>query len=423
MHERDFGMDMVESERASRNGLQKGALDSTAGARPLDGIVVVTLEHAIAAPLATRHLADLGARVIKVERPGVGDFARGYDDRTRGLSSQFVWTNRSKESVTLDLKHAEAQSILSRLLPKADVLVQNLAPGAAARLGLSPESLRPRYPRLILCDISGYGQSGPYGGKKAYDLLIQAEVGLLSITGTGQERVKPGISVADISAGMYAFSNILAALIQRGRTGEGCHIDVSLLESLGEWMGFPMYYSFDGAPPPERSGIYHSTVFPYGPFTAGDGKEVFFGLQNEREWALFCEVVLERTELADDPRFRSNSLRSANRITLTDIIHSAFASLAAAAVLDRLEKANIANAQMNQMVDLWKHPQLQARQRWREIGTPAGPIPALVPPGGTDTYEPRMDPTPALGQHTDAVLAELGYSKADIECLRADGAI
>jgi itaconate CoA-transferase len=395
----------------------------TPGPRPLDGILVVTLEQAIAAPLATRHLADLGARVIKIERPGVGDFARGYDHRTRGLSSQFVWTNRSKESVTLNLKHPEARRILSRLLPKADVLVQNLAPGAAARLGLSPEELRPRFPRLILCEISGYGRGGPYGEKKAYDLLIQAEAGLLSITGTGREQVKPGISVADISAGMYAFSNILAALIQRGKTGEGCYIDVSLLESLSEWMGFPMYYSFEGAPPPERTGIYHATVFPYGPFRSGDGKEIFFGLQNEREWAAFCDVVLEQPQLTADPRFCSNALRSENRVPLTNIIHEAFASLTAEGVLDRLEKANIANARMNQMADLWEHPQLKARRRWREIGTPAGPIPALVPPGGTDTYEPRMDATPALGEHTDAVLEELGYSKANIDRLRAEGAV
>ena len=391
--------------------------------RPLDGIVVLTLEHAISAPLATRHLADLGARVIKIERPGIGDFARGYDHRTRGLSSQFVWTNRSKESVTLDLKHSEAPAILSRLLTKTDVLVQNLAPGAGTRLGLDAASLEPRFPRLILCDISGYGHGGPYGGKKAYDLLIQAETGLLSITGNGRERVKSGIAVADISAGMYAYSSILAALLQRNKTGKGCHIDISLLETLSEWMGFPLYYSFDGAPPPERTGLYHSTVFPYGPFTAGDGKEVFFGLQNEREWAEFCSVVLEQSELTADERFRSNALRSENRAALTKIILDAFATLTSAEVVDRLAKANIANARMNQMADVWSHPQFEARARWREVETPAGPIPALLPPGLPDTFEPRMDPTPALGEHTDAVLAELGYSREEIDGLHAAGAV
>ncbi len=393
------------------------------GPRPLDGILVVALEHAIAAPLATRHLADMGARVIKIERPGAGDFARGYDHRTRGLSSQFVWTNRSKESVTLDLKHPEAHTILSRLLAKADVLVQNLAPGAAARLGLAAETLRPCFPRLILCDISGYGHGGPYGNKKAYDLLIQAETGLLSITGTGTERVKPGIAVADISAGMYAFSNILAALLLRGKTGQGSHIDVSLLETLCEWMGFPLYYSFDGAPPPERTGLYHATVFPYGPFTAGDGKEVFFGLQNEREWVDFCNLVLDQPDLAIDRRFCSNALRSENRVALTGIIEQAFHHLTAAEVVGRLEQANIANARINQMADVWAHPQFAARGRWRDVTTPAGPIPALLPPGAADAFQPRMDAIPALGEHTEAVLGELGYSDAEIESLRAAGAV
>lgn len=391
--------------------------------RPLDGILVVSLEQAIAAPLATRHLADLGARVIKVERPGTGDFARGYDQRTRGLSSQFVWTNRSKESIALDVKHPESGAILSRLLPRADVLVQNLAPGAAARLGISPEALRPRFPRLILCDISGYGKGGPYGDRKAYDLLIQAEVGLLSITGTERDRAKPGIAVADIAAGMYAFTNILAALIGRGRTGQGCHIEVSLLESLTEWMGFPLYYTFDGAAPPERAGLYHATVFPYGPFMAGDGEEIFFGLQNEREWAAFCDTVLEQPDLKTDPRFGSNPRRSEQRDALMEIIQRAFAALTMAEVRERLERASIANARMNQVADLWQHPQLQARGRWRQMGTPAGPVPALLPPGGTDTYEPRMDPVPALGEHTEAILGELGYTAAEIAALRAAGAI
>ncbi len=391
--------------------------------RPLDGIVVVSLEHAIAAPLATRHLADLGARVIKIERPGVGDFARAYDHRTRGLSSQFVWTNRSKESLTLDVKQPAAQAILSRLLEKTDVLVQNLAPGAASRLGLGAEVLRGRFRQLILCDISGYGEGGPYGNKKAYDLLIQAEAGLLSVTGTQGERVKSGIAVADISAGMYAFSSILTALINRQRTGEGCHVDISLMESLCEWMGYPLYYSYDGAPPPERTGVFHSSVFPYGPFLAGDGAEVFFGVQNEREWVAFCRDVLKQPDVAVEERFATNSRRSENRPVLTGIIQAAFAKLSAAEVVERLEQAKIAYARMNQMADVWAHPQFKARDRWREVGTSAGPIPALLPPGKSDAFEARMDPTPALGEHTDSVLSELGYSADYIAQLRAQGVV
>src|SRR5690554_3253107 len=281
--------------------------------RPLDGITVVTLEHAVAAPFCTRQLADLGARVIKIERPQVGDFARAYDTRVRGLSSHFVWTNRSKESVTLDLKHPEGMEILHRLVAKADVLVQNLAPGAAARLGMSFETLHERYPQLIVCDISGYGSDGPYRDKKAYDLLVQSESGFLSVTGSADEPAKAGCSIADISAGMYAYSNILAALVQRGKTGKGSHIDVSMLESMVEWMGFPMYYAFDGAEPPPRAGAAHATIFPYGPFVVGDGASVMLGLQNEREWAAFCEGVLEQPALAKDERFSSNSQRVKNR--------------------------------------------------------------------------------------------------------------
>lgn len=393
------------------------------GSRPLDGVLVLSLEHAIAAPLATRHLADLGARVIKVERPGVGDFARGYDHRIRGLSSQFLWANRSKESLTLDVKQAAAEEILYRLLDKADIFVQNLAPGASARLGLGASVLRCRFPKLILCDISGYGEGGPYGNKKAYDLLIQAEAGLLSVTGTQQDPARAGIAVADIAAGMYAFSNILAALIQRQHTGNGCHIDISLMESLCEWMGYPLYYSFDGAAPPERTGPFHSSVFPYGPFQAGDGTVVFFGVQNEREWKVFCRVVLEQEEMAFDGRFRSNSLRSENREALTLIIRSAFAKLSGAQVTARLERANIANGRMNQMADVWGHPQFQARDRWRNILTPAGPITALLPPGRSDAFEARMGPTPALGEHTDSVLAELGYSADEIAQLHGQNVV
>jgi itaconate CoA-transferase len=391
--------------------------------RPLDGITVVTLEHAIAAPFCTRQLADLGARVIKVERPGVGDFARAYDERARGLASHFVWTNRSKESLTLDIKHTEATTILDKLLEEADVLVQNLAPGATARLGLSYETLREKYPRLIVCDISGYGADGPYRDKKAYDLLIQSESGFLSVTGSADEPAKAGCSIADIAAGMYAYSNILAALIQRGRTGEGCNIDVSMLESMVEWMNFPLYYAMDGAAPPSRAGAAHATIYPYGPFPAGDGKVVMLGLQNEREWDLFCSKVLLQPELATDPRFASNSARTAAREPLRALIVDAFAGLSAEQVIGRLDAAQIANAHMNDMHDLWQHPQLKARQRWVDVGTPAGDIPALLPPAVPNTWEARMDPVPALGQHTDAILAGIGYSSEAIAALHAQHAI
>lgn len=391
--------------------------------RPLDGITVITLEHAIAAPFCTRQLADLGARVIKVERPGVGDFARAYDERVRGLASHFVWTNRSKESLTLDVKHAEAGSILVQLLESADVLVQNLAPGAAARLGLSYEALREKFPRLIVCDISGYGANGPYRDKKAYDLLIQSESGFLSITGSPDEPAKAGCSIADIAAGMYAYTNILAALIQRGKTGQGCNIDVSMLESMVEWMSYPLYYAFDDAAPPPRAGAAHATIYPYGPFTAGDGKIVMLGLQNEREWRLFCDKVLLQPALTDDPRFSSNSQRTAGRQELRAIIIDAFSTLSAEQVIERLDAAQIANARMNDMHDLWQHAQLKARERWVEIDTPAGKIPALLPPGVPDTYSARMDAVPALGQHTDAILGQLGYDSEAINALRNQHAI
>jgi itaconate CoA-transferase len=395
--------------------------------RPLDGITVVTLEHAIAAPFCTRQLADLGARVIKIERPGSGDFARAYDERVKGLASHFVWTNRSKESLTLDVKHAQARLVLDALLERADVLVQNLAPGAAARLGLSFEALHARHPRLIVCDISGYGDDpanpGPYRDKKAYDLLIQSESGFLSITGTPDDPAKAGCSIADIAAGMYAYSNILAALIQRGRTGQGSHIDVSMLESMVEWMNYPLYYAYDGAAPPPRAGAAHATIFPYGPFAAGDGKHVMLGLQNEREWVAFCRSVLQRPELATDERFASNSRRVANRQALREVIGEVFGVLTAEQLIDRLDQAQIANAHMNDMHDVWAHPQLQARGRWTEVGSPVGPLPALLPPGRVDAWDPRMDAVPALGQHSDAILAELGWNDSAIGALRRDGAI
>jgi crotonobetainyl-CoA:carnitine CoA-transferase CaiB-like acyl-CoA transferase len=386
--------------------------------QPLTGITVVTLEHAIAAPFATRQLADLGARVIKVERPGVGDFARGYDERVRGLASHFVWTNRGKESLTLDVKHAEARAIVGRLVERADVLVQNLAPGAAARLGLSYEALSAGKPSLIVCDISGYGDDGPYRDKKAYDLLIQSESGLLSITGTPEDTAKAGISIADIAAGMYAYSSTLAALLERQRTGRGSHVEVSMLESLVEWMGYPLYYAMDGAAPPARSGASHATIYPYGPFPAGDGKVIMLGLQNEREWAAFCAKVLRQPELATDTRFANNSRRSDARAELHAIIVEAFSQLTAAEVLERLDDAQIANAQVNTMHDVWAHPQLRARDRWREVASPAGPVPSLLPPGAWQAGEPRMDAVPALGQHTEAILSELGYSRERIDALR-----
>lgn len=391
--------------------------------RPLDGITVVTLEHAIAAPFCTRQLADLGARVIKVERPGGGDFARAYDERVRGMASHFVWSNRSKESLTLDVKHPQAQQVLVQLLEGADVLVQNLAPGAAARLGLSFEALHEKYPRLIVCDISGYGDDGPYRDRKAYDLLIQSESGFLSVTGSPDAPAKAGNSIADIAAGMYAYSSILAALLQRGKTGQGSRIDVSMLESMVEWMSYPLYYAFDGATPPPRAGAAHATIYPYGPFPAGDGKTVMLGLQNEREWSAFCKLVLLQPELAIDERFSSNARRTANRDTLRALITEAFGSLSADQVIERLEEAQIANAHVNDMHDVWKHPQLQARGRWTEVATPSGPIPALLPPGRTDAYAPRMDAVPGLGQHTDAILAELGWKPDDIAALRRENAV
>ena len=391
--------------------------------KPLDGITVVTLEHAIAAPFCTRQLADLGARVIKIERPGVGDFARAYDARVKGLSSHFVWTNRSKESLTLDVKHEAASGVMDALLAKADVLVQNLAPGAAARLGLSFAQLHARHPKLIVCNISGYGDDGPYRDKKAYDLLIQSESGFLSVTGTPDESAKAGCSIADISAGMYAYSNILAALLQRGQTGLGSEIDVSMLESMVEWMGFPMYYALDGASPPPRAGAAHATIYPYGPFPVQGGESVMLGLQNEREWAQFCAVVLQQPDLAQDPRFDANAKRVANREALKVIIEGIFTALSAPAVIERLEAARIANARVNTMADVWAHPQLQARQRWVEVGTPQGPVPALLPPGRSNTFAPHMGDIPALGEHTDSLLRELGFSDHTIADWRAQRAI
>ena len=391
--------------------------------RPLDGITVVALEHVIAAPFATRQLADLGARVIKIERPGAGDFARNYDQRAKGMSSHFTWVNRSKESLTLDLKHESALEILRKLLETADVFVQNLAPGAAARMGLTPQTLQASNPQLIYCNLSGYGENGPYRDKKAYDLLIQSEAGLLSITGTPETPSKVGISIADIAAGMYTYTNILAALLQRQKTGKGSVIDISMLEALGEWMGYPMYYSMDGAAPPPRTGASHATIFPYGPYLAGDGKTIMLGLQNEREWALFCEKVLLQPELETDVRFDKNFKRNENRVELNAIILKIFSAMTSEQVLAKLEEAQIANASLNDMHQFWDHPQLRARERWHSVESPNGLIPALLPPGINTAYEYRMDKIPGVGEHTEAILKELGYSQEQISQFKEKGSI
>jgi crotonobetainyl-CoA:carnitine CoA-transferase CaiB-like acyl-CoA transferase len=391
--------------------------------RPLDGVTVVALEQVIAGPFCTRQLAELGARVIKIERPGVGDQARSMDRTVQGLSSHFVWTNRSKESLALDVKHAQAKPILAKLLERADVFVQNLAPGAAERLGLGAAELRARHPRLVWCGISGYGPAGPYADKRAYDLLVQCEAGLLSVTGTPEAPAKAGIPVADIAAGMYAMSSILAALLRRARDGVGATLDITMFESLGEWMGFPAYFTAYGGAPPPRSGAYHATIVPYGPFAAGDGKTVFLSIQNEREFARFCEQVLGNAGLAKDARFSSSPARVSNRDAMHAEIARAFGQLTAAQVVARLEAAGIANARLNSMQEFWDHPQLAARDRWREVGTEAGPVRAPKAPFNLSEFEPRMDDVPALGAHSRSILAELGYDAPAVEALGAAGAI
>jgi itaconate CoA-transferase len=390
---------------------------------PLEGITVVALEQAVAAPFATRQLADLGARVLKVERPGAGDFARGYDTTVKGLSSHFVWLNRSKESLTLDLKQPKARNILERLLADADVFIHNLAPGAAGRLGFGAERLREEYPQLIVCGISGYGFTGPYRDKKAYDLLVQCETGLVSITGTPDTPSKVGISAADIAAGMYAYSSILAALFRRERTLEGMEIEVSMLEALGEWMGFPAYFALYGGEEPERSGARHAAIAPYGPFECGDGEVIFLGIQNEREWERFCEAVLEHPAMAKDERFATNSGRVANREALDKEIEGLFKRLSAEEVIERLEEAQIANARMRTVHDFLDHPQLEARDRWREVDSPAGPLRALLPPATMSGVEPTMAAVPEVGEHTDRILAELGYDEEGIAALHREKAV
>jgi itaconate CoA-transferase len=361
--------------------------------------------------------------VIKVERPDVGDFARGYDEKVRGMASWFVWLNRSKESLTLDLKHPCAKDILHRLLQQADVFVQNLAPGATDRMGLSNAELRSRYPRLIVCNVSGYGSSGPYRDKKAYDLLIQCETGLVSITGTPETPSKVGISAADIAAGMYAFSGILLALRKREQTGCGSAMEISLFDSLGEWMSYAGYYTVFGGSPPSRNGASHASIAPYGPYSTGDGKEVNLGIQNEREWEKFCAIVLENPKLAADPRFNTNSRRSENREALRAAIWAVFRNLTVEQAVERLDRAGIANARMNTMRDFWEHPQHTARNRWREVDSPVGKLPALQPPIAIDGVTPRMDAVPALGEHTESILRELNYLPEQIAKLRAERAI
>jgi itaconate CoA-transferase len=378
--------------------------------RILEGLTVVSLEQAVAAPFATRQLADLGARVIKVERPGPGDFARDYDETVRGMSSHFVWLNRSKESIALDLKTDAGRRVMLALVARADVLVQNLAPGAAERLGLGAAALRAKHPGLIHVSISGYGLGGPYTNKKAYDLLVQCEAGLVSITGSPDEPAKVGISVADIAAGMYAYTGVLTALLRKGHTGEGATVEISMLESLGEWMGFPMYYAWYGGQSPERNGASHAAIAPYGPFPCTGGEQVFLGVQSEREWAIFADKVLDTPELANDERFVSNSLRVTHREALNAEIARAFSAISADDAIDRLEAAGIANARLRDLAGLVGHEQLAARNRWREVETPVGPIKALVPPATLDGDEPVMGPVPAPGQHTEQILAELGLT-------------
>lgn len=377
---------------------------------PLDGITVVSLEQAVAAPFATRQLADLGARVIKVERPGPGDFARGYDETVKGMSSHFVWLNRSKESLALDLKSPLGQEAITALAREADVFIQNLAPGAAERLGLGAEVLRAANPRLVHVSISGYGPGGPYTTKKAYDLLVQCEAGLVSITGTPEEPSKVGISAADIAAGMYAYTGILTALFQRERTGEGATLEVSMLEALAEWMGFPLNYSMYGGSDPKRSGARHAAIAPYGPFHCGDGHQVFLGIQNEREWAKFCEQVLGNAALATDPRFERNSLRVENGAELTTEIEAAFAGQTAEEAARRLEDVGIANALLRDLAGLADHPQLEARDRWVDYESPVGRLRALIPPATLQGQQPVMGPIPTVGEHTDQILAELGLA-------------
>jgi formyl-CoA transferase len=391
--------------------------------RPLEGITVVSLEQAVAAPFATRQLADLGARVIKIERPGEGDFARHYDESVHGQSSYFVWLNRSKESITLDVKVPAGIEIVHALLALADVFVQNLGPGAASRLGLDATTLQARYPRLIVCDVSGYGDTGPWSERKAYDMLVQAEAGVVSLTGTPDTPSRVGISIADIAAGMYAYSGVLTALYQRQATGVAPAVKVSLFEALAEWMGSPAYYTKYSGLEPLRVGAEHATIAPYGAYDTADGSRVMLAIQSQREWSAFCDAVLGQPSLATDPRFDRNSSRVANRGELNELIGSVFARLDTVEVLDRLDTARIANARLRTVPEFLEHPALRERGRWHHVASPGGPIEMLVPPVDMAGVEPRMDPIPAVGEHTDALLAELRYDTEAIRQLRADGTV
>jgi crotonobetainyl-CoA:carnitine CoA-transferase CaiB-like acyl-CoA transferase len=389
---------------------------------PMEGMRVIALEHAVAAPICTRHLADLGADVIKIERPGEGDFARAYDDYVNGLCSHFIWLNRGKRSVTLDVKHPDARAALDTLVRGADVLIQNLAPGAAVRLGLTWEALKPANPKLVVCDISGYGESGPFVQKKAYDLLIQAESGLISVTGSEAEASRVGISIADICTGMYALNGILSALLRRSRTGEGANVKVAMLDALGEWMTYPMLrHAYAGSPPP-RMPTSHPSLAPYGAHRTKDG-QVILGLQNEREWATFCAKVLGRPEVQTDPRFATQADRRAHRDELTALIEDFFSTMGSDEVAALLDRAGIANGRLNQPIDAWNHVQFAARDRWREINTANGPVRALLPPATFTDQEAAMGDVPSVGQHTDEVLAEIGLSRDKIAAMRAAGAI
>jgi itaconate CoA-transferase len=390
--------------------------------RPLEGMRVIALEHAVAAPLCTRHLADMGADVIKIERPGDGDFARAYDDYVNGICSHFIWLNRGKRSVTLDVKQPDARDALDRLIAGADVLVQNLAPGATARLGLTHEALGAANPKLVVCDISGYGESGPFVQKKAYDLLIQAESGLISVTGSADEPSRVGISIADIATGMYALTGILGALVRRGRTGQGGNVKIAMLDALGEWMTYPMLrQAYAGSPPP-RVPTSHPAIAPYGAHRTKDG-QMILGLQNEREWGVFCQKVLGDPAMQTDPRFASMTLRGTNRQALTAAIEAVFADKTSIEVAALLDAAGIANGRLNEPIDVWNHVQFSARDKWRTVGTANGPVQALLPPFLYPEEEAPMGDVPSVGQHTEAVLGEIGFTPQLIAAMRAAGAI
>jgi itaconate CoA-transferase len=398
-------------------------ISPTSNNGPLAGIRVVALEQAVAGPLCTRHLADLGADVIKIERPDGGDFARRYDTAVKGESSYFVWLNRNKRSLTLNVKHASAPDILHRLLEHADVFVQNFGPGAVDRLGLGSSELRTRYPRLVVCNISGYGTGGPYETKKAFDLLLQGETGVISTTGSGDQLAKLGISVGDIGAGVYGAMSVLAALFERNSTGAGKVVETSLFDALAEWMGFPAYYTMYSGKPPARAGTRHATVVPYGSYRCGDGQLVLFAVQTDAQWGAFCRIVCEHPEWERDPRFDTSPSRRVNRDVLEQMIEDAFATFTRAQITERLEAADIPYGDLNEISQFLEHPQLTARDRWREVGSPAGPLKAILPPFIMEGYEPRMDPIPSIGEQTDEILSEIEYTTGEIATLRAEHAI